>query len=327
MEGQVMNDYYERVEAQLRTLTERGAHRRSRLRVTPVVAVAASLVVVVAVAAVFVGVRGRSHKAASAAAAACTSRDWHMRPLAARRLDEATVAGVSITASRSCHLRINIAFDLFNRSGALAGAVGADIDRTLTPGAPVERRWAWRNGCEYRIGQYWFRLSGGGQSVRVPVSVPPCVDRGESTGFGRFDLISPNALSARGIGSVDVGRHFDRTVVGVGNLLGVWGHRIAGRGCGVEWTERLLDGLNLFTGYGRFVGYEYRGRFLATTAGLRVGDTVARARQLYGAAFRISAAQGGSWSADGMIGYLSAPNGGRIMSIDAGNVGCPALTP
>lgn len=326
-----MDGYYGQVEAQLRTLTERGAHRRSRPRVTQMAAVAASLVVAVAVAGAFIGLRGRSHKSAAppsvAAPAACASRDWRMVGVSAEQLDRATVAGLSISSSTTCHLRLNIAFDLFNRSGALAGAVGANIDAVIAPGKVIERRWAWRNGCEYGVGQYWFRLSGGGRSVRVPVSVPPCVDRRESTGFGLFELASPNVLSARGIGSVAVGRHFDRTVVAVANLLGVWGHRTAARGCGVEWTERLLDGLDLFTGRGRFVGYEYRGRFLTTTAGLRVGDTVARARRLYGRVFKTSAAQGGSWSADGLIGYLSSPNGGRIASIDAGNVGCAALTP
>jgi hypothetical protein len=327
MEGDLMDGYYGGVEAQLRTLTERGAHRRPGVRVAPMVAVAASLLLVAAVAGVFVGVRGRSHQSVSPAAHSCTSTDWRMVGVPAQQLDRATVAGVSVSSSQTCRLRVDIAFDLLNRSGVLAGAVGAKIDALLAPGRTIERRWAWRNGCEYGPGRYWFRLSGGGQSVRVPVAVPPCVDRRESTGFGRFELSSPNALSARGIGSVAVGRHFDRTVIGVGSLLGVWGHRTAGGGCGVEWTEHLLDGLDLFTGAGRFVGYEYRGHFLRTTAGLRVGDTVARARRLYGPAFKTSAAQGGSWSAGGLIGYLSAPNAGRIVSIDAGNVGCPALTP
>ena len=326
-----MNGYYDEVEAQLRTLTERGAHRRPRVRLTPMVAAAASLVVVVAVAGVFVGLHGRSHQsvvpAKHSAVPSCARSDWRMIGVPAHQLDRATVAGISVSSSMTCRLRLSVAFDLLNRSGALAGAVGADIDGVIGPGRTIERRWAWRNGCEYGPGQYWFRLSGGGRAVRVSVSVPPCVDRRESTGFGRFDLPSPNALGARGIDSLAVGRHFDRTVAGVGNLLGVWGHRTVGRGCGVEWTEHLLDGLSLFTGRGRFVGYDYRGRFLATTAGLHVGDTVTRGSQIYGAAFKVSAAQGGSWSASGLRGYLTAPQNGRIATIDAGNVGCPAVSP
>jgi hypothetical protein len=329
MEGDLMNGYYDRVEAQLRILTERGAHRRSRIPVTPVVAVAASLLVVIAVAGVFVGLRGRAHRSMAPAAPVpvCTSRDWQMRPQTAGRLDEATVAGVSISGSRRCHLRINVAFDLLNRSGALAGAVGAKLDAILPPGVRIERRWAWRNGCEYVPGRYWFRLSGGGKSVRVPVPVPPCIDRRESTGFGLFALPSPNLLSSAGIGPATLGGRFSVTLVRLGYLLGVWGHRVNRGGCGVEWTERMLDGLDLFTGRGLFLGYEYRGRFLATVRGLRVGDPVSRGRQMYGAAFKVSAAQGGSWSAAGLRGYLTTPQNGRIMTIDAGNVGCPAVSP
>jgi hypothetical protein len=52
-----------------------------------------------------------------------------------------------------------------------------------------------------------------------------------------------------------------------------------------------------------------------------------RARQLYGSAFKVSAGQGGSWSADGLRGYLTSPQNGRIATIDAGNVGCAALSP
>lgn len=317
-----MSGYYDELEAQLRTLTERGAHRRSLQRVTPMVAVAASLAVVVAVVGVFVGLRGRSHQP-TVSGTTC----WRMVGIPARQLDGATVAGISISSSKTCHLRLNIAFDLLNRSGALAGAVGARVSATVTPGSTIVRRWAWRNGCEYKPGTYWFRLTAGSRAVRVPVPRPPCVDRHGSTGFGLFELTSPAVLSAHAIGPVAFGASFAHALERLGNLLGVFGHRSAGPGCGVDHTERLLDGITAFFGGGRLIGYEYRGRFLTTIAGLRVGDTVVRARRLYGHAFRTSAAQGGSWSADGLIGYLSAPHGGRIVSIDAGYVGCPALTP
>jgi hypothetical protein len=117
------------------------------------------------------------------------------------------------------------------------------------------------------------------------------------------------------------------TLVAIGNLLGVFGDRSAGTGCGVDGGEQLLDHIHLFFGHGRFVGFEHSSRFLMTTAGLRVGDTIARARRIYGKAFRTSAAQGGSWSAAKLRGYLTAPGNGRIATIDAGNVGCPALSP
>jgi hypothetical protein len=321
-----MDGYYDRVEAQLRALTERGAHRRTRVWVTPIVAMAAAAAVVVVVAGVFLGVRGRSPSSPASPASACTRAEWRMTGIPARELDGATVAGVSITATTSCHLRVAIAFDLLNRSGAVAGAVGASVDSTIAPGGSVERRWAWRNACG-EIGPFWFRLSGGGRSVRVPVSPPPCVNRRDTTAFGLFKLSSPDVLSGRGIAPVRFGTRFAPTLVAVSNLLGVFGDRTSRRGCGVATTEHMLDHNDLFFGHGRFVGYEYSGHFLTTTAGLRVGDTIARARQLYGAAFKTSAAQAGSWSAAGLRGYLTAPRNGRIATIDAGNVGCAALSP
>ena len=327
-----MNDYYDRVETQLRALTERGAHRRTRVRVAPMVAVVAATAVVIAVAGVFFGVRSRSHTPPLSPAPACTRADWRMTGISARRLDGATVAGVSISSTRTCHLRLDIAFDLVNRSGALAGAVGARVDTSLAPGVTVERRWGWRNSCGYPLSSVWFRLSGGGRTVRVPVSPPPCVDRHDTTGFGLFELGSPSVLSAHGIGPVRLAKNFSSTLSTsgleeLGNLLAVWGHPTAGRGCGVDRGEKLLDGIELLFGRGRFVGYEYSGRFLATTKGLRVGDTIARALHLYrDSTFTTSPAQGGSWSAGGLHGYLTAPKNGRIATIDAGNLGCAALT-
>jgi hypothetical protein len=75
---------------------------------------------------------------------------------------------------------------------------------------------------------------------------------------------------------------------------------------------------------------------LVTAEGLRVGDTLASAQQLYGSELTTSFAQGGSWAAvtpqGGLEGFLSeepdqsspAPT---ILSIEAGAVGCPAMTP
>ena len=88
------------------------------------------------------------------------------------------------------------------------------------------------------------------------------------------------------------------------------------------------------------MGYLYGARLtvggangLATARGLRPGDTVSAARRLYGPAFRISAAQGGSFwvrTPHGVIdGYLSPVTRprGRVLSIEAGKVGCPSMTP
>ena len=91
----------------------------------------------------------------------------------------------------------------------------------------------------------------------------------------------------------------------------------------------------------RFVGYSAAETTpaklnAATVKGLRVGDTVIQARRIYGAAFSTSLAQGGSWLATTptgtLDGYLtSEPNQSvpvaRIASIEAGAVGCPAMSP
>ena len=66
-------------------------------------------------------------------------------------------------------------------------------------------------------------------------------------------------------------------------------------------------------------------------------STLARGQQVYGGAFHLSTAQGGSWStrtAAGCIdGYAFGNPDARparfvpVETIDAGNVGCPALSP
>ena len=81
-----------------------------------------------------------------------------------------------------------------------------------------------------------------------------------------------------------------------------------------------------------------RDQALATRRGLRIGDTLARGRQLYGRAFTMSPAQGGTWgvrTAGGRIdGYAwGAPKDGAVSpqsvvaTVDAGDVGCPAVSP
>jgi hypothetical protein len=108
--------------------------------------------------------------------------------------------------------------------------------------------------------------------------------------------------------------------------------------CGVDVVASWPH-MQVFFFNGRFVGYNtgYSAKPLTefeTSKGLRVGDTVATARKLYGPGFRVSAVQGGSWHTSGsalVYGYLvSPPRVGaddRIAGIAAGHVGCPAVTP
>ena len=74
-----------------------------------------------------------------------------------------------------------------------------------------------------------------------------------------------------------------------------------------------------------------------TPQGLRVGDTLAQAEKLYGSAISTNGAQGGVYAAvtkTGTIrGYLSTePNQApatkvTLLTISAGSVGCPAMSP
>lgn len=147
-------------------------------------------------------------------------------------------------------------------------------------------------------------------------------------------------LAGNGIGRAAFGETPASVVRRLDTLLGRRPSRAyhkADRGGGVdhEIQWRLLA---VFFGGGRFVGYEYRGRaggepLLATSKDLRVGDTVALGERLYGRAFQISAAQGGSWSVSTpqgrLTGYTSDVRSakGKILTIDAGHVGGAALTP
>ena len=105
--------------------------------------------------------------------------------------------------------------------------------------------------------------------------------------------------------------------------------------------------LELFFRRGRLVGYQdgtgspaglvrHPRLALHTARGLTVGDTLAHARALYGRSFHVSEAQDGSWSvgpvAHRRLDGYSTPRragtlNGRVLSIDAGTTGCPALSP
>ena len=169
-----------------------------------------------------------------------------------------------------------------------------------------------------------------------------------------------DVLGADGIGAVKFGASPAAMRAAVDSLLRQPGGAYArGGSCGLDhqiqwWDDRTANGLPLLTVYFRrskFAGYQYgeygtltaprlpaQGLALATTRGLRIGDTLARGRDLYGRAFAISAAQGGTWgvrTAGGVIvGYAwGTPKHGAVSprsvvaTIDAGDVGCPALSP
>lgn len=107
--------------------------------------------------------------------------------------------------------------------------------------------------------------------------------------------------------------------------------------CGLDHAT-TWRGLIVFFRHGRFVGYTYSAhasKTLATTSGLRVGNTLARGRQLYGHSLRTTLAQGGAYrvttSSGKLEGFVShAPpvtSRSTVRTIEAGDVGCSAVTP
>ena len=102
--------------------------------------------------------------------------------------------------------------------------------------------------------------------------------------------------------------------------------------------------------HGRFAGYNSASLLAApgsgapdvipaasTAAGLRIGDGIAQARRIYGSAFAVLSAQGGSWhvtTSTGILdGYLTAvpdhptPPVPRVADVSAGSAGCSADSP
>jgi hypothetical protein len=174
-------------------------------------------------------------------------------------------------------------------------------------------------------------------------TVPPAISGG------------PVSLLADGVGTALFGEPESRVITVLDRTFGrptatnyLTNPGNCGIGAIVRWGEiSTFYSQGTFTGYralGSNASYPSGGGFYAggvgnqgvTRAGLRVGDTLDRARALYGSSLTTSAAQGGSWSvqtsAGELRGYLSGVVGHASMpllidSIGAGNVGCPAVSP
>jgi hypothetical protein len=150
-------------------------------------------------------------------------------------------------------------------------------------------------------------------------------------------------LSGNGMNVARLGSSEATTVHALQHLLGESSLRVAVTpglsNCGVE-SMAPWHALIAYFNHDRLVGLSLgpgtnpAGR---TTAGLELGDTLRRARTLYGKALRTSNEQGGAWfvrTSNGQIdGYLepsdarSAGPTSRILTIDVGDVGCPAMSP
>jgi hypothetical protein len=168
-----------------------------------------------------------------------------------------------------------------------------------------------------------------------------------------------DVLHADGIAGIRFGAAPQRVRAAIESLLDQRGgayEAAGGAECGLDhaitwaddWTASGQPELTTYFGRSRFLGYQVgtpdrprhqlRGWALATTRGLGVGDALTRGRQLYGRAFSLGSEQGGVWrlrTASGRIdGYAwGTPSYGDVSwhslvaTIDAGDVGCPAIAP
>lgn len=152
-------------------------------------------------------------------------------------------------------------------------------------------------------------------------------------------------LKGDGIGGAKFGASLTAVVRRLEALLGRnptkmrWGKP---GGCPGINLEVDWPGLQAYFLNRRFVGYSYNSGssnrtrpapVLATTRGLLVGESIAQGKRMYGAAFHLSYAQGGSFTVRTKVGRIEGflsdvlhPKS-RVLSIEAGNVGCPAMTP
>lgn len=196
-------------------------------------------------------------------------------------------------------------------------------------------------------------------ALRRNLTVPPFVKE-----MPPVPPVVRRVLQATGIAGVQFGASPPAVIRALTPLLGAPAGSGAGGGCGVTrslvWPAasglssqpRPASRLLAYFAGRRFVGYQYgdqktrtaadlsgAGVRLATAAGLQVGDTLSRGWALYGHTFLPLAAQGGTWRADGtrphgVRGYVFDLPGHRpvdtrnlVATIDAGDVGCPAVSP
>jgi hypothetical protein len=168
---------------------------------------------------------------------------------------------------------------------------------------------------------------------------------GAQTAFAaRARTVSPISFRGDGLGNVRFGEKEQLVVADLERLLGRAPHpaeKDAGdANCGYD-AFLSWPGAQAWFFRGTFVGYaasvsrthQVNG---VTARGLRIGDTLGRARRLYGHSLRSSTEQGGAWFATtdtGQIaGFLSdnpvmVGDAVRITSIGAGIEGCPAMGP
>ncbi|MGC1420035.1 MAG: hypothetical protein WA786_07955 [Acidimicrobiales bacterium] len=149
-------------------------------------------------------------------------------------------------------------------------------------------------------------------------------------------------LRGNGLSFVPLGVIESQAVTAIAQRLGAPTHALSATpalsNCGVT-AMATWQALSAYFNDDRLVGLSVGPGgtpSVRTSKGLRLGDSVRVARSLYGPSLRLSRNQGGSWfiaTSDGRVdGFLRPSNGrpeptSRILTIDVGDVGCPAMSP
>ncbi len=173
---------------------------------------------------------------------------------------------------------------------------------------------------------------------------------------GQMDIVQSPAISGpvilrgNGIGSAVFGQPETTAISNLEKVLGppITATPRSTTDCTVD-AYLQFPGIVIYFHREKFVGYatgpantgsanaEYNEILnVITTKGLKIGDTLVQAKQIYGSSLRTSAAQGGSWFASTPSGILAGLTTDelyrtnpppKIAGISAGSVGCPAVSP
>jgi len=225
------------------------------------------------------------------------------------------------------------------------------VQTAVTPG-PRSGEYSYvEDNLQPRAGQRWLIY---GQRTRRGVITASICSGSHQIG----PRPTRSTLAGDGIAGVRFGASPAAVTVGLRRLLGRPGRPYRpGGACNYDHTIQWAD-LSANFRRSRFVGYSYgmygtlgpphapRGALpLATVRGLQVGDTMVRGQRLYGGRFGFSQANGGTWGVPTPHGLIdgftwgtpkhggAAGSGGDVgprsvvATIEAGAVGCPALSP
>ncbi len=217
------------------------------------------------------------------------------------------------------------------------------VQTAVTAGAHAGEYSYVGDDLQPRAGQRWLIY---GQRTRGKALTANLCTGSHQTG----SLQVRDMLAGDGIGRVRFGASPAAVIAGLKRLLGQPSPYKPGGACNYDHTIQWPD-LSANFERSRFVGYSYgmygtlgpphaprHGLSLATTRGLRVGDTMIRGQRLYGRAFWVNEANGGTWGVHTTHGLIDGftwgtPKHGAVgphsvvATIEAGAVGCAALSP